>query len=145
MGSLAETWSTVLTTVPSAGGTGAVEQWVLGPHHPIVQSSPQVLRDLGEGGVVDAVVPFGGVQPQVEECLTGRVDVAPPGLQQDVLGQAVVQVRQHPPRVLVVVAAHVLVPGGANGTLRFVGGVIGHLGEDLVVDLGDVAADEREK
>ena len=126
-------------------GHGAVEKWVLGPHHPIVQSSSQVLCDPGEGGVVDAVVPFGGVQPQVEECLTGRVDVAPPGLQKDVLGQAVVQVRQHPPGVLVVVAVHVLVPGGANGTLRFVGCVIGHLREDQVVDLGHVTADEREQ
>ena len=68
-----------------------------------------------------------------------------PASRQDVLGQAVVQVGQHPPGVLVVVAVHVLVPGGANGTLRFVGCVIGHLREDLVVDLGHVAADEREK
>ena len=52
---------------------------------------------------------------------------------------------EHPAGVVLVEAAHVLVPRGAHGALRLVGGVERHLGEHLVAHLVDVTADQREQ
>ena len=137
VGSLAETLVDRVHDGALRRGHGAIEQWVLGPHHPLVQSSPQILCDLGESeGRRCGSLLRRGRASKSKSASRGGSTSPHPSLQKDVLGQAVVQVGQHPPWVLVVVAAHVLVPGGANGTLRFVGSVIGHLREDLVVDLG---------
>ena len=63
-------------------------------------------------------------------------------LDQHLLGRAVVAVRQDGVRV-VVEPADVLPAVGAHRAQRLVGSVVGHLGEDQVVDPLDVAVDER--
>ena len=74
----------------------------------------------------------------------GTIDSAQPADEQHVLGRAVVDVRQHRMQ-RVAVAADVLPAPGAHRPLRVVGGVVRHLGEELVAHLPRLAADQRQQ
>ena len=95
-----------------------------------------MVRVLGE------VVRLVGVEEQVVELLARPRRLRQPVLEQQVLRGAVVDVRQHG-QVALAPAPDVLVPARADRAVRVVGGVVGELGEDRVVDVARVAAHGR--
>src|SRR5215212_3381893 len=117
------------------GGDGPIEERVFGLPHPGLEAGAHVLEHGSQGGFAGEVVRLVRVVEEVVELLGGDGTLRPPVVEHNVLARAVVYVGDDGGRVLVVEAADVLPAVGAGAALRFVGDVVGLLGEEGVADL----------
>src|SRR5215212_9408043 len=127
------------------GGDGSVEERAFGLPHPGLEAGAHVPAHALQARTTGEVVRLVRVVEEVVELLGGDGTLRPPVGEHDVLAQAVVYVGDDGGGVLVVEAADVLPAVGAGAALRFVGDVVGLLGEEGVADLLGLAVYERQE
>lgn len=109
--------------------------------HPAIEPPAHGVQDIGHGRVVNQIACLVRIEHQVVELLGRGTSLAPAIAQPEILAGPVVAVGQNGPRSIVE-ATDVLVALSTNSALRLVGGVLGHLRKDLIIDRIYLASDE---